>query len=367
LLPPAGVALLLLLSSPSFRLVFVVGGGLLILQASAGLDLPKMAYFAGTGVALLAAFFSDEPTEATRSALRPLFGASGLMIALLAASGAVAYTAGTPMTSWLRDAAPYLLLAGVPVLVLDSAEDPTARRLAPALFITVGVLTLLSVLVEWIGRRDLADLPVDRILLPTGAPSFALQCYAVARILDGQKLDLRWGTLLVALTLLDLLTGTRGTLLSTLSLLVIIAIYPSNLSRSLSRLILLFCLAIGLGLAALPWVGQVVDLERLTARFETIPAVLSDPSSDQSYIQRAAQTEAAFSIFKDNPVLGSGPGAPIPWSAPGMLNQREFTVDTPVSYLSKFGSVGLVVLVVCAYCAFQTSQRLRSREFSRPA
>jgi O-antigen ligase len=88
-------------------------------------------------------------------------------------------------------------------------------------------------------------------------------------------------------------------------------------------------------------------------------------SSDQSYVDRLAQTSAAWKVFKRSPVLGVGPGYVFTWVDPTGLEKSVTVIDTPAEYLAKFGLLGLWPLFVLALSVARTLGRLRKRTGGR--
>jgi hypothetical protein len=88
-------------------------------------------------------------------------------------------------------------------------------------------------------------------------------------------------------------------------------------------------------------------------------------SSDQSYVDRLAQTSAAWKAFKRSPVLGVGPGYVFTWVDPTGFEKSVTVIDTPVEYPAKFGLVGLWPLFVLTLSVARTLGRLRKRTGGR--
>jgi O-antigen ligase len=103
---------------------------------------------------------------------------------------------------------------------------------------------------------------------------------------------------------------------------------------------------------------------------ETISAVLKDPESDLSFWARREQTNQAWQTFKANPLFGAGPGKVFSWSLPiGYLQDVEFeqtNIDTMLSYLAKFGVLGLAIAAAWFVAMRVTWRRLPLSSRSEP-
>src|SRR5450759_2129923 len=98
----------------------VVMGGLFTLQASNSLDVPKVVYLAlatASTVAAIAGFLLWHSERRSEIAL-PWVVSTAALLAMLTVSVLVSHAHGTPLSSWLRDTAPYALFAAAPVLAL---------------------------------------------------------------------------------------------------------------------------------------------------------------------------------------------------------------------------------------------------------
>ena len=88
-------------------------------------------------------------------------------------------------------------------------------------------------------------------------------------------------------------------------------------------------------------------VEAPSKRFTSLPDVLGNPSSDQSYNLRASQWRIAWRTFTSNPAAGVGPGHRFTWPYPYVPSGTSsgYNLDTPVAFPAKFGIVGLAVIV----------------------
>jgi Kef-type K+ transport system membrane component KefB len=121
-------------------------------------------------------------------------------MALAGISFGVAYSRITPLTEWLRDIAPYVLFASVPVFALDAQASLGRRRLVQ-LLVAAGVLGVMAWAVEWLGRRGIAHFDASSIAVASVLVPAALFAYAMASALHGRAKRVVW--LLVAAAVLE--------------------------------------------------------------------------------------------------------------------------------------------------------------------
>ena len=128
-----------------YRTAFLIFGGLAVLQGSDGLSAAKGVYLLGVGAAFAGALLSLGRLEGTRAyrLLSPLVVLSLVFGMLVALSLAVSVAHGASATAWFRDAAPYLLLATVPVFALD-LHASASRNTLVLMFVIAGALATIS-------------------------------------------------------------------------------------------------------------------------------------------------------------------------------------------------------------------------------
>jgi hypothetical protein len=110
------------------RTLFVVFGGMLVLQRPGTLDMSKLAFLAACAVAFAGALANLRNLRDTRgiSPIRPSTRRPDrcwpdpLRSWRSPGSRSVAYSRTTPLTEWLRDIAPYVLFASNPIFALDA-------------------------------------------------------------------------------------------------------------------------------------------------------------------------------------------------------------------------------------------------------
>lgn len=364
-----------LLDGRSIVLIVVVGG-LFTLQSSNNLDGPKVAYLiAAITASAIAVLTAPKWLEGSRAAMaRPWLIVSCAQVALLVLSLGVACLGGTLLTSWLRDAAAYALFAIAPILALACAGK-ASRTWAIGWFATSGVLASISFAVVWLGRRAIVELPIDRIVLPSGflAASFIALATAMALTAASRR---RWWAFAAGVVLgLLFASGTRATLL-----LLAVPIGASLLAgrpwRPALRMLgteiatamtifglLLVVTGLSNGTLSIgPAVGPgatPTQIRNLSERLGGVGLLVADPASDHSLQERWTQTQAAGKVLASSPIVGVGPGHGFEWTDSVNKGHDDFTLDTPLVYLAKFGLLGLgpLGLFVAAYLRLMLALR----------
>ncbi len=355
-----------LLVSGQARTAFVVFGGLAVLQSSEGLGLIKIGYLFGVAIALVGALNNLRQLETTAAyrMLRPLLGLSLLFAAMVALSLGVAIAYGTPVTAWLRDAAPYFFLASVPIFALDLRAS-ASTRLIVAMFVVAGVLASLSHTIAWLDRRHLADFPFGTFALPSSGLRSAIYIYALSSVLLSRGPRTGW-TLLSALVLSWgwIIAGRIDTLALPLVALVVGAfavkrdrqlVRPTLRLLTIGGLALLFALIFILSMVRFSGYNTSILTSRLGPIAQASIGSETDTGSvttgfraDPSYQERSVQTRLAWQTFISKPILGTGPGHTFEWEDSQGRPRVGFQVDTSLSVLAKFGIVGIVLLLALA-------------------
>jgi len=205
------------------RLILFVFGGLLTLQSSDELDLPKLLYLVACGLVVGSSVWSMRDLRSDHGSPEwPWVVSSALFVALLAVSLPVALLGETGLVSWLRDASTYGLFAAAPIVAFDARRASSTRDLI-SLLIVAGLLASASFAVEWFARRSILLLPFDRLVLPTGQVASALFIVSVAWAFRGPRIGWAGATLAGFLLGVFLATGTRTTLILVVAPLVIAA------------------------------------------------------------------------------------------------------------------------------------------------
>ena len=365
------------------RLILFVFGGLLTLQSSDALSVPKLLYLVICCLVVGSAAWAVRDLRFDRSSPEwPWLVSSALFVVLLAVSAPVALLDGTSPVSWLRDASTFGLFAAAPIVAFDARRASSSRDLN-SLLTVAGLLASASFAVEWFARRSILVLPFDRIVLPTGQVASALFVVSVAWALRGRRFG--WAGAAFAGLLLGvfLSTGTRTTL--------ILVAAPLAMAAALGRPSWRRSLAAG-GLVAVAtfatFMAITISIEAATAvpgasaavsgpvsgaaaptpppqvienRILSVGDLLRDPGSQGSFRERLSQTRVAADAFLARPLFGIGPGAEIAWVDDGGRAQQSYYLDTPLMFEAKFGLVGLAVLLAWAGCALVSLRRLVRR------
>jgi O-antigen ligase len=356
-LPIAGLIGLLLLVDGRARAVFLIGGGLMTLQSSQELDLLKLAYLVGVGVSFGGALLQlrqPRHVQAYQFAM-PLLRASVVFTGLVFLSFFVAHLNDATMTAWLRGAAPYLLFASVPVFAVD-VESSFSSRAMKAVLVIGGVVAASSFTVEWLERRNIAELPISRLAFPSFLLAAALFAYGLSASLRASTQRLIWVLLASFVFTSLLMTGTRTTLVLLAAPLGIALAGWRYLGIGWLRLAVLGPAAVAVAFFVFQSAGNFVDAdtEAVGARLQLLRG---DISSDQSYLERVTQSEVVWSFFREHPALGVGPGQEFEWRDTSGSLHVTLSPDTPLSFLAKFGLLGLgaLVSVVVGYASFFAS------------
>jgi hypothetical protein len=388
------------------RPLAVVAGALIALQSSQSLDFVKLAFFAVALVALAGSVlhaWNTRDSVLARQA-RPWLIASVIIAAVVGLSFPVALANGTAVGTWIRDAAPYALVVAAPWLALDlgAAVSP---RVATSAVVLAGSLVTISFTINWVQRRNMIDLPFDRLVLPSFTLAMAFFALAVAKSIWGGRDRYAWAVVAAVVIGLLLATGTRTTLAlaaipivllgdavliggrgrlrtsfgpAVAPLLVVAALVMPGMLRSLSPPAAVLPSApptlestvpLGSGALASPGAtgGQVAEPTSAVTpapttpedpgRFGTIAGVLS--GTDQSLRLRWEQTRAAWTIFVGSPLVGRGLGVSIPWIDYDGKLIAEYWSDTPIAVLAKFGVFGIVIWAALGWATIVTLRRMR--------
>lgn len=360
LAPIALLGAAVLLTDGRARTVFVVFGGMLVLQRPGELDMSKLAFLGACAVAFAGALANIQTLRRTPAyeAVRPLLAGSVAVITLAGISLGVSYEAGIPRTDWLRDIAPYVLFASVPIFALDAQASFRVRTLV-GLLVAAGILGVAAWAVDWLQRRDFAHFDVGSVAVASVFVPGALFAYAMASALHKRAKRLVWVVIAAAILALLFSTGTRSTLaLIVVPLAIALLLRRGRANRTL-RLLALSPFAVVLTLAAaLAVIGVTgANTEYLEDRLALV-TVTADPEQDLSYNDRVDQSRVAFDAFKAHPVLGTGPGTRFDWVTHDGQEMSDFILDTPITFPAKFGALGLLVLVFLITRFFSFARRL---------
>lgn len=344
LVPVAVLAAIPLVLSARARFVVVVFGALFIFQTSDELTAPKLGYlFAlmvsmGAVVLRLPSLMNSPAYED----LKPMLRASAVTSGVILASLPVASMNGVPLTGWLRDVAPYAMVAFAPLLALDAQSSMSARALRRIL-VAGGFLGAVAFSARWLTNRQIADLSFVPVGLPTLLLASTLFAYGVAVLLNGGRRQLAWAGLTAFVFAMLLATGTRTVLVLLAAPLAIVIGSRHLLVRRSLRIMVVTPAVVVLVLVAAQGIISATNADRnaLAARTSLLFST-GERRSDMSYVDRLSQTEAAWESFRSAPLMGTGPGVPIVWTDALGKVQTWTVIDSPVSFITKFGALGLV-------------------------
>ncbi len=374
------------------RISFVLFGGMVALQSSPTLDLTKVVYLFGTILCFLGALLVVWRMRASQTVINmiPWLAASLALVALIGISFFVARLNGTPVIDWVRDAAAYGLFAAVAVFALD-AHVSVPRRFLVAILLLAGVLGGLSWMVEWLARRDILDLPIARLVFPSGQLPGMLYQFAAAMALVSSRSRIPWTFLAGVILAMFLITGTRSSLILLVGpVAMIMLLGRARLSSSLrpmvahgiiaAAVVVGFQAAVTLLPATLPPTVEPPDgsaaarptttprPDVLGDRVASLPSLLRNPTSDASMRERIAQYEATWTLFASSPIFGVGLGHPIEWIDVSGFDRSDYTADTPLVMPAKFGVAGILVFVCFAIAYISIARQvLRRRRHSAVA
>jgi hypothetical protein len=349
--PIAALVGALLLVDGRARLALVVFGGLFLLQRSAGLSASKIGLLAAFLIAFVGALFNVRKIRRTApyQLARPLLSISIPFASIVVLSMFAAHLRGTPLSDTVRDATPYLLFASTPVFVLD-AQSVLSRRALQRFLIAAGLLGAISFAVVWLQRRGLAYLPLSRVGVASVFVPAALFSFAMATALQASAKRLRWLLLAAALLALLVPTGTRTTLALFVAPFVIAIASRHGFATRAFRLAAVAPIAVALafvfGLAVIEFTHANTTF--LQKRI-TLLKSSGNSQSDASYNDRIKAAHAAWSAFRSNPVFGVGTGYSFEYIPQGsQVPTIGFQLDTPLTFLAKFGIIGLALLAFVA-------------------
>lgn len=341
----------LLCVSPSVRFSFLVIGGLISLSSSNQLNLVKDVYLAGVTVAVGAAIVASFKWHRRRQshALAPLLVGSCAVLTVAVVSLPVAISAGNGFAPWLRDVAPYLLFAIAPLFVIDF-EAHASRSYATGLFLVAATLSGISFGLQILQQRHVEGLPLSHLTFASLLFPAALFSFAIARWFRRGARSLLWLAISLILLLMLLATGTRSILVLLVAPCILAwasrgqgLVVWTRLGLLVAPLIVLFLLAASLG----HYAGR--SESALIARLESAPGSLLKAGSDWSLVERANETSVAWQAFQQRPIVGFGPGHTFFWRTAYHTTRSGFDIDTPLSFLAKFGLTGVLALLAVGY------------------
>lgn len=346
------IVLVLLFSNATFRFGFVTFGGLVVLQSSQGLGSTKLIYMVGCAIAVGIAFVRTSHFRSRHLSpiLLRLARMSLAWISLVAISFAISMANGTAVSSWLRDAIPYLLIAAVPYLAMDLAANSLGRPRSVSvewLFIVYGAVAVIGFSANWLERRGYVDLGLLNLLFSTFAFPAALLSYATAKYASSRSQMGLWAGMAGAIFTLMVLTGTRTSLVLLAAPIIVFFSRGKRLGFSIPRFLLLISLGAFTGGTLFTLLTGVLDIDTdiIATRFYSLSEITGDGALGQSFGERAGQTAMMWDAFTDSPIFGVGPGHIYTWFTANGVAKSAFVLDSPLSILSKFGVLGLSVFL----------------------
>jgi hypothetical protein len=352
---------LLVATSASTRLAVVVFGGLLVFQSSDGLSGPKVGYLGLYCIAVAVAFLNlDRVEPRLEQPIRPLLLTGPVLLGVIALSALVALQNGTTVSDWSRDSVAYIFLAISPLLALDAAARLRERTIL-RMFVAAGCLSAASLALTWVERRGFANLPLDRLFLPSTGLTTALFIYALARAQIGSQRTGRWIVLAGVVLMFMLVTGTRTNLLFLLAppLLALLAGQGIRAVVRLSAVVVgLLLVAIVLGVV----VGRVtgVSSDVISSRLASVKSgAASGAVAGQSLQMRVEETQLAWHTFQQHTFTGAGLGHRFLYKDPFGLISDNYYLDTPVLLPAKLGLVGLLAFGLLAGAYWRACRSLR--------
>ena len=318
---------------PVGRMILVVGGGLLVLGGSPGLNVPKLGYLVvlTACVGLAAARAPKNLRSEWAQSLRPAVKFSGWLALYLSATSVVAIVNGTSLMLWVRDMTGYGLLAACPVLAVDVGGS-IKRQTLVRIMAVCGVIAPLGYATDWLARRGVSSLPVNRFVLASFALCFPPFAYALVRAVTGTRRY--WWALLAAFIPTALLAaGSRSAVVLFAGVAGLVGSRGKervNLVRVCGALVIFGALLVFL----------VPAVVRLTVKEDDFLKTRVDRAltfihggDDYSALNRVVEYREASEMFRRNRLFGAGPGAV------GYL-------DTPLLTPAKFGIAGTGMLIV---------------------
>jgi O-antigen ligase len=285
--------------------------------------------------------------------------------ALIAVSLPVSAFNDVPQKAWLRDVAPYVMVACAPFFALD-AQASIRRATLHRILLVGGTLGALGFTARWLTNRGIADLSFVSVGLPTLILPAAVFAYGLGALLHGQRNRLAWATFTAGIFAMLISTGTRTALILLAGPLAIVAGTRQRIAQRSIRLVVAVPLLAVLVFLGTQGIFRATDADtRILTERTGLLFSTGDRASDRSYIDRLAQTDAAWELFRSSPLIGTGPGAPIVWSNSFNEVQVSTVIDSPLSFLAKFGLIGLIAPAVLVLGFVSTLRSLRRRTGTR--
>ncbi|RWZ68631.1 hypothetical protein ELQ92_05375 [Labedella populi] len=333
------------------RLVWFIGGAMLVFQVGDGLTPEKLIYMVGIVAASIISVVRFRTIGGQQWARRFRLSLVGSAVLagwiLLVTSIHSLVVMGIEPTMWARDALTYLLIAAAVPIAIDAAST-TSLRTARILSIVVGVLAASGFAVVWIQSRGYGatEGEVERSFLASLLAVTVPLALAFALGLAGRRFNLLWVALGCSLIVAVLITGTRTGFVLVAALVGVIGAVSKERVGAVrfvgGAVASIALIAAAVPIAAAAFSSATDVLARLTGIVATLERGFGQ---DQSGAMREWATHRSASIFQSNPVLGQGLGVFFPNPNPlGVAS--SFSLDTPMMFPAKFGILGCIVVVV---------------------
>jgi hypothetical protein len=338
-------------SSAHLRLLAVVFGGVLVFDSSSGFTYPKLFYLVIVAVSLLTAWHSCVTglrTERGAQIRRSIGIAWWLVVVIVAGSLPVALLNDHSPSLWVRDVAPYLMLACAPMFAADAALH-IGRRFIIGIFVTAGLLVTAALTLQLLTLHQLSTSTLKQLAVFTGfALPVSLYTYACARAICAGKNRadvLRWGAIAGAIFAALLISGTRSAFLLIAPPVVMVittgGVKGMVRAGTLGLLgVLMIFVAVRIGASA------GVETNLVQDRLRSTQSALQAPDANPSLGDRFAQSRVAWNLVQAVPLTGVGPGYLFHWRTPSGIPRQAFTVDSTVATIAKFGVLGTAGLLV---------------------
>ena len=335
-----------------FLVVFV--GGLLVFQ-SEGVGATKFAYLAAAILAVsLSLVRLGRSREPLVMAFRPLLPASVSLILVLGASAFVARGAGASMTNWFRDVLPYFLVALLPAVGLDAAQD-LSRKHAERLLVVAGSVASVGFAIDWLNRRGVSALGLGRIVLATTTLAALGFAYTITKAGLGPH-RLRWLMAASAIMTVMLVNGSRTNVVLLAATLGVVGSRAKV--RVPFRRIVVLILQLGAAVTiTLPFLAAALIREPdfIGQRISGVVNVITgQATADQSYMARQQSYALARQTFLHFPLFGIGPGHL--YATEGFYSM---SLDTPWLMPAKLGLIGVTAIVIYLLATAACVRRVR--------
>lgn len=351
-LAAAAVVCVYLLTTPLGRLAWFILGAMLVFQSGEGLTVSKLGYLVGVVLSVVLALPRLGTVLSTTWGARfaPAVRGAGLLAAWVALVTSIHSMAvrGIQMEVWSRDALTYLLISVAVVLGVDAASS-VPKRQARVITAAVGAVAAIGFAMAWLERRLASGVPANQDLLASMVAVSVPLALALTLGLAGRGFRMRWLLCAVGLVSAVLVTGTRSGVVLAVAVVGLIG------ARSKSRVPAAkaaggLLLAMGAVAVALPVLWSLFTPQGFReGRWNSAVRVLTEGfQQDQSGVIRARAYGYAVRIFEEQPLLGQGLGVLFPNPNPGGA-AANFSLDTPLVFLAKFGVFGTAVLAVALW------------------